>query len=127
MPVAILYLGVLLTILIGIHILILAIARTSLQSAADSAVAAASIAASSDRQDAGALAAQLAIVAARGSLVETRAPQIIVEEDRGIVRALVFAGTLSPVFGGIEMSALACGPLENVNYVDLVGTDPWEC
>ena len=37
-----------------------------------------------------------------------------VEPGLGQVRSLVFAGTLSPIFGGVEISALACGPLDDV-------------
>ena len=41
LPAAILFVGVMLTILLGIHVVIVAMARTAVQSAADSAVAAA--------------------------------------------------------------------------------------
>ena len=54
------------------------------------------------------------MVAAASSVVETRPPAVAAEEDRGQVRALVFDGTISPVFGGAEISALACGPLDDI-------------
>ena len=54
------------------------------------------------------------MVAAASSVVETRTPAVAAEEDRGPVRALVFGGTISPVFGGVEISALACGPFDDI-------------
>jgi len=69
---------------------------------------------------------QLALVAAASSVVETRTPAVAVEEDRGQVRALVFGGTISPVFGGVEISALACGPLDDI-ATSALSSEAWQC
>ena len=129
----------LLTILIGVHVLVVALARTAVQAAADRAVAAAQ-AAPLDLDDCdgdgldetlaeceGVLAAQIALAGASGSVVETRLPAVIVEVERGTVTALVHGGTISPVLGGLEMTAVACGPLDNVRPSDLTGMDVWRC
>ena len=126
LPVAILFVGVLFTILIGVHVVVVAMARTAVQAAADAAVNAAQNAAPGARESEGVLAAQLALVAAASSVVETRPPAVAVEEDRGQVRALVFGGTLSPVFGGVELSALACGPLDDI-ATSALSSEAWQC
>lgn len=75
----------------------------------------------------GTLAAQLALIAAASSAVETRPPAVVVEAERGQVQALVFAGTISPVFGGVELSALACGPLDDIATSALSSAEAWQC
>ena len=140
LPAAILFLGVMITILIGIHVVIFAMARTAVQSAADAAVAAAQAAGSGTqecdgdpltietaRECEGILGAQLAMVASDSSIVETRPPAIVVESEKGIVTVLVFGGTISPLLGGLELTAQACGPLDNVPASELTGTDIWQC
>ena len=136
----VLFLGVLITILIGIHVVIVAMARTAVQSAADAAVAAAQAAGpgtaecdgdpltiETARECEGILGARLAMVASESSAVETRPPAIAVEGERGIVTVLVFGGTISPILGGLELTAQACGPLDNVPASELTGTDIWQC
>ena len=128
-------------VLIGIHVVILAMARTAVQSAADAAVAAAQ-AAGTDPSDCdpdpmvddetaaeceGALAARIALASSGASIIETRPPAVAVLRDRGIVSVIVFGGTISPVFGGLEITAEACGPLDNVPASELAGTDIWQC
>ena len=140
MPAAILFLGVIITILIGIHVVIVAMARTAVQSAADAAVAAAQAAGPGDqecdsdragletaRECEGILGARLAMVASDSSVVETRPPAIAVETDRGIVTVLVFGGTISPLLGGLELTAQACGPLDDLPSTELTGMDVWQC
>ncbi len=140
MPAAILFLGVMITILIGIHVVIFAMARTAVQSAADAAVAAAQAAGpgirecdgdpmttETARECEGILGARLAMVASDSSIVETRPPAIVVESEQGIVTVLVFGGTISPLLGGLELTAQACGPLDNVPASELTGTDIWQC
>ena len=140
LPAAILFLGVMITILIGIHVVIFAMARTAVQSAADAAVAAAQAAGAGSqecdgdpmtietaRECEGILGAQLAMVASDSSIVETRPPAIVVESEKGIVTVLVFGGTISPLLGGLELTAQACGPLDNVPASELTGTDIWQC
>lgn len=127
LPAAILFLGVLLTILIGIHVVIIAMARTAVQAAADAAVAAAQIAGDGAREAEGVLAAQIAMAAAQTSIIETRPPEVIVEPERSLVTVLVFGGTITPVLGGVELTAQACGPLDDVPATELTAGDAWRC
>ena len=127
LPVAILFLGVIFTILLGVHVVVMAMARTAVQAAADAAVNAAQNAAPSERVSQGVLAARVALAAADSSAVETRPPAVVVEADRGQVQALVFAGTISPVFGGVELRALACGPLDDITASALSSAKAWQC
>ena len=140
LPAAILYLGVFVTILIGIHVVLVAMARTAVQSAADAAVTAAQAAGPGTdecdgdtattetvRQCEGILGARLAMAASDSSIIETRPPAVVVEPDRGIVTVLVFGGTITPMLGGLEVTAQACGPLDDVPASQLVGADPWQC
>lgn len=73
------------------------------------------------------LAAQIALAAADSSAAETRSPAVVVEPERSPVQVLEFAGTVSPVFGGVEISALACGPLDDIAATALAGTGAWRC
>lgn len=127
LPAAILFLGVLLTILIGIHVVVIAMARTAIQAAADAAVAAAQVAGDGNREAEGVLAAQIAMAAAQSSIVETRPPAVIVEPERSSVTVLVFGGTMTPVLGGVELTAQACGPLDDVLATELNADDAWQC
>ena len=127
LPVSILFLGVMITILIGVHVVVVAMARTAVQAAADAAVTAAQGAAPGVREDEGVLAARIALAAASGSAVETRPPVVVVEAERGQVQALVFGGAISPVLGGMEMTARACGPLDDITTSELSGADAWQC
>ena len=140
LPVAILFLGVLLTVLIGVHVALVAMARTAVQSAADAAVAAAQAAGpgpqecdgdtmtmETQRECEGILAAQIAIAGAKSSVIETKAPVIAVESERGSVTAVVFGGTITPLLGGLEVTGQACGPLDDVLASELTGTAAWEC
>ena len=127
LPAAILFLGVLFVILLGIHVVIIAMARTAVQAAADTAVAAAQVAGPGFREAEGVLAARIAIAGAKSSLIETRPPAVIVEEERGSVTVLVFGGTISPILGGIELEAQACGPLDDVPASQLTAADAWRC
>ena len=127
LPVAILFLGVMFTILIGVHTVVMAIARTAVQSAADAAVNAAQNAVPDDRVNQGVLAARIALAAADSTAVETRPPAVVVEDDRGQVQVLVFAGTISPIFGGVELRALACGPLDDITASALSSAAAWQC
>ncbi|MDE0669326.1 MAG: hypothetical protein OXI48_09920, partial [bacterium] len=65
---AILFVGVLFTILIGIHVVVVALARTAVQSAADAAVDAAQVAGAGARESEGVLAARLTLAGARASV-----------------------------------------------------------
>ena len=136
----ILFVGVMLTILLGIHVVIVAMARTAVQAAADTAVAAAQAAGpgprecdgdttttETARECEGQLAARLAIAGAASSIIETRPPAVAVESERGSVTVVVFGGTISPLLGGVELTAQACGPLDDVPASELTGSDVWQC
>lgn len=140
LPVAILFLGVIAMVLIGVHVALVAMARTAVQSAADAAVAAAQAAGpgpqecdgdtmtmETQRECEGILAAQIAIAGAKSSVIETKAPVIAVESERGSVTAVVFGGTITPLLGGLEVTGQACGPLDDVLASELTGTAAWEC
>ena len=134
LPAAILFLGVLFTILLGIHVVVVALARTAIQSAADAAVSAAQAAGAGVDADGvyfrvaeGVLAARIAMAGAKSSIIETRPPAVIVEEERGSVTVLVFGGTISPILGGMELEAQACGPLDDVPASQLTAADAWRC
>ena len=99
LPVAILFVGVLITIMIGIHVLVVALARTAVQSAADSAVSAAQAAGEGFRESEGVLAARLAMAGASSSVSETLLPVVTVEPERGSVAVVVYGGIISPVLG----------------------------
>ncbi|MCY3952602.1 MAG: hypothetical protein OXG69_08650 [bacterium] len=143
LPAAILFLGVLFMILIGVHVVVIAMARTAVQAAADSALSAAQAAGPDpgDRDDwpecdgekrtprvcEGRLGARIAMAAAKSSIIETRPPAVVVEEARGTVTVLVFGGTLTPLLGGVELTAQACGPLDDVPASQLTAGDAWRC
>ena len=85
-------------------------------------------AAPGDRADEGVLAARIALAAARSSIIETRTPAVAVEPERGQVQVLVFGGIISPVFGGgVELSARACGPLDDIATSALSNAAAWQC
>ncbi len=115
------------TVLIGVHAMAAATARTAVQAAADAAAGAAQVAAPGDRADEGVPAARIALAAARSSIIETRTPAAAVEPERGQVQVLVFGGIISPVFGGVELSARACGPLDDIATSALSNAAAWQC
>ncbi|MCY3560432.1 MAG: hypothetical protein OXH20_04590 [bacterium] len=124
---AILFVGVLFTILIGIHVVVVALARTAVQSAADAAVDAAQVAGAGARESEGVLAARLTLAGARASVVETELPQVTVAAERGSVTAVVFGGVYTPVLGVLDLTAVACAPLEDVPVAQITSPDAWEC
>ena len=111
LPVAVLFLGVIFTVLVGMHVMAVAVARAAVRAGADAAAGAARVTAPGDRAGGGVLAARIALAAARSPVVETRLPAMAAEPERGRVRVLVFGGIISPVLGGAELSARAvpCG------------------
>ena len=126
-PAVMLYLGVIFTVLIGVHLIVVAMARTAIQSAADAAVLAAQGATPNTREAEGILAARISLAAAHNTVRETLPPAIIVEEGKGVVQALVFAGAISPIIGEVELTALACGPLDDLTADELTSSEPWGC
>lgn len=127
LPVAILFVLVLFTVLVGIHVLVVALARTAVQSAADAAVSAAQVAGDGHRVSEGLLAAQLAMAGASSSVSETHLPVVVVEPERGTVSVSVVGGVYTPVLGLLHVTARACGPLDDVPAHRLTATDAWEC
>ena len=124
LPVAILFVGVLLTILIGIHVLVVALA---VQSAADAGLSAAQAAETGARQDEGVAAAWRALAGATASVAATGDPIVTVEPERGTVTVSVVGGVYTPVLGQLHLHAVACGPLDNVPAARLTATDAWQC
>jgi len=98
------------TILIGVHVVVVALARTALQSAADAAVDAAQVAGAGARASEGELAARLTLAGARASVVETRLPVVLVSPGTATVRADVFGAVYTPVLGTVHLTAAACAP-----------------
>ena len=43
------------------------------------------------------------------------------------MQVLVFGGAISPIFGGVEFSALACGPLDDITTSALSSAEAWRC
>lgn len=127
LPVAILFVGVLLTILIGIHVLVVALARTAVQSAADAGLSAAQAAETGARQREGVDAAWRALAGASASVAATGAPVVAVEPERGTVTVSVVGGVYTPVLGQLHLHAVACGPLDSVPAARLTATDAWQC
>ena len=127
LPVAILFVGVLLTIMIGIHVLVVALARTAVQSAADAAVSAAQAAGEGFRESEGVRAARRAMAGASGSVGATFPPRVTVDAERGSVAVVVYGGIISPVLGELHLTAQACGPLDDVPAPELTVIDVWQC
>ena len=142
LPVAILFLGVFVTILIGVHVVIVAMARTAVQSAADAAIAGAQAAGPGPQECDGDLTTMETArecegilgcaaghrVASDSSIVETRPPAIVVESEKGIRHGSRVRGDhLSRCWAGSELTAQACGPLDNVPASELTSTDIWQC
>lgn len=127
-PVAILFVGVLLTILIGLHVVLVSIGRTAVQAAADRGVTAAQSAplglGECDallgapeigiRECEGVISTQQALQASGSMVRRTRPPDIDVDETAGIVTAVAHGAVISPIFGAIEIAGYACGPLDLV-------------
>lgn len=127
------------TILVGVHVVLISMARTAVQAAADSAVVAAQAAGPGDvpcdgtartaRECEALAAARIAMIGSAGTVVETRPPAVVVDQERSTVTVMVFAGTLSPVLGGMEFTGLACGPLDDIAASQLTADDGdlWRC
>ena len=143
-PVAILFVGVLLTILIGVHVVLHSVATTAVQTAADHGVVAAQAAAlgpmtscpplidpasgspaSGPRQCQGGFATWAALNAATSMVRQTQLPAVTV--DSGIVSVVAFGSIMSPVLGPIEVVGRACGPLDLVAGNMPTSADPSAC
>ena len=127
LPVAILFVGVLLTVLIGIHVVVVALARTAVQAAADSAAGVAQVAESDQRKVEGEMAAERALAGAQALVRATDPPQVNVQPDRGLVQVLVSGAVNTPVLGTVRVAAQACAPLDDIPASQLTSDEPWEC
>ena len=146
MPATILFLGVMWTVLLGVHMVTVALARTATQAAADAAVAAAQAAedgpaglsacaglpsagntAMTTRECDGWFAARQSMIAHSQSVYERRVPAVFVDEERGVVTAIVFGGVISPLFGSVDLEIQACGPLDGLSAGDLSKPSVWQC
>lgn len=117
----------LLTVLIGIHVVVVALARTAVQSAADAGLSAAQAAEVDAREREGVAAAVRALAGASASVAATGDPVVTVEPERGSVRVVVVGGVNTPALGELHLRAVACGPLDNVPASQLTATDAWQC
>ena len=132
LPVAILFVGVLFTILIGLHVVLMSMGRTAVRSAADRGVIAAqqalpgesscdevatdvgSVTPTTERECRGVIAVSQAMRASGSMVAQARLPVVTVDEQAGVVSVSAFGQVISPVLGNIEVAARACGPLDVV-------------
>ena len=150
MPVAILFGGVLITIMIGLHVVLFSMAETAVQAAADRGVNAAqaaqlggagvsscgtltepfsgqSVSPTSERQCQGVIAAWQTLNASTSMVRQVRPPAVAVDEVAGVVSVTSFGAVISPVFGPIEVAGIACGPLDLVEGDTPTRADPSAC
>ena len=131
-PVAILFGGVLLTILIGVHVVLFSIASTAVQAAADRGVTSAqsaplgpsscgtltepfsglTVTPANEQECQGVFATWDAMNASTGMVHQSRPPAVTVDAGAGVVSAAAFGVVFSPVLGAIEVTGVACGPLD---------------
>ncbi|WP_419910561.1 hypothetical protein [Candidatus Poriferisodalis sp.] len=147
-PVAVLFGAVVTTILIGLHIALLSMGRTAVQSAADIAVTVAQAAPpgpsscgtvgsisdgrlelektriDNERECQGVVAAWQAMNASGSMVIQSRPPQVSV--DDGVVSVTTFGVVRSPVLGVIWVSGSACELLvsDQAAGADPSGADP---
>ncbi|WP_419931458.1 hypothetical protein [Candidatus Poriferisodalis sp.] len=152
-PVAILFGGVLITILIGVHVVLHSLASTAAQAAADSGVAAAQAAplggatdpalcppltdldtggevdllTFSERQCQGASATWAAMRASTNMVGQYQPPAVVVDNEAGVVKVLTFGSIVSPMLGQIEVIGVACGPLDLVGNSAPTRADAGAC
>ena len=144
-PVAILFGGVLLTILIGLHVVLMSVGRTAVQAAADRGVTAAQAApavgpgcgdftrggrtvrTTNSRQREGVIATLRALDSSGAMVRQAGPPDVEVDETAGVVAVFAHGAVLSPVFGQIEIVGYACGPLELVEGIAPSPADASAC
>jgi hypothetical protein len=145
-PVAILFGGVLLTILIGLHVVLMSVGRTAVQAAADRGVTAAQVAPPGQVRDCGEFSrggrtvrpdtprecegviATLRALDSSGAMVRRAGPpDVEVNETAGVVAVHAYGAVVSPVFGQIEIIGYACGPLELITGVAPTPADASAC
>ena len=148
-PIAILFIGVLLTILIGVHMVLFSIASTAAQAAADFGVTAVQsvppgnavlagtcppltdlatgneIQPTTERECLGGLAIRLVMDASTSMVRQSQPPTVTV--DGGVVSVVAYGSIISPVLGYIEVAGTACGPLDLVAGDMPTTADPSAC
>lgn len=142
----------LLTILIGVHVVLHSMAITAAQAAADSGVTAAqnaplgaavnlalcppltdlttgieALPPFSERQCQGGSATWTAMRAAASMVGQPKPPAVVVDDDAGVVTVVTFGSIISPVLGPIEVTGIACGPLERVTGDGPTSADASAC
>ena len=132
-PAVILFFGVMLTVLIGVHVILVALGRTAVQSAADRGVLAAqtartgnsncgdiggglfgSYSPTSQRECEGIVAATAALSATASMVRVGRLPFVHVDDEAGIVSVITYGTVVMPILGVVEIIGRSCGPLEFV-------------
>ncbi len=144
-PVAILFGGVMLTILIGLHVVLVSVATTAVQAAADRGVSSAQAAPigpstcgtfggqygvvtpESERECQGVVGAWSALIASGSMVGPARPPVVSVNENAGVVGVAAFGIVISPVLGALEVIGYACGPLDLVEGVAPTRADASAC
>ena len=144
-PVAILFGGVLLTILIGLHVVLMSVGRTAVQAAADRGVTAAqaapevgsgcgdftrggrTVSTNSPRECEGVIATLRALDSSGAMVRQAGSPDVSVDETAGVVAVAAYGAVFSPVFGQIEIVGYACGPLELVEGIAPSPADASAC
>ena len=132
-PAVILCCGVMLTVLIGVHVILVALGRTAVQSAADRGVLAAQTAPIGDsncgdiggglfgekrpdtqRECEGIVAATAALSATASMVRVGRLPFVHIDDEAGIVSVITYGTVVMPILGVVEIIGRSCGPLEFV-------------
>lgn len=146
-PVAILFGGVLLTILIGVHVVLFSVGLSAVQSAADRGVAAVQTAPlgesscgelgwpqiggpvtpASERECRGMVTVMDAIDASGGIVRLSQLPSVAVDNDAGVVSVVSLGVVDSPVLGAIQVAGVACGPLDLVEGTRASRSDITAC
>lgn len=146
-PVAILFGGVLLTILLALHMTLFAMARTAVTTAADAGLIAAqgtppgdpgcgswadpvtgeTVAPDDARACEGVLAAWEAMLANDAMVTYAGPAEVGVNETASVVWVLTRGAVHSPVFGFMEVIGRACGPLDETQIGGLAQADPEGC
>ena len=132
-PAVILFFGVMLTVLIGVHVILVSIGRTAVQSAADRGVLAAQTAligasncgdiggglygsyTPADQRECEGIVAAVTAMSATASMVEVpRLPYVEINDEAGVVSVITWGAVVMPILGVVEIVGRSCGPLEFV-------------
>ena len=142
-PVTILFGGVMLVVLIGVHVITVSMARTAVQSAAEQGAYAAqsapdgspscgqlggglypTVVLNNQRECEGTLAATAVMNASASMVRMSRLPHVHTDDDAGIVSVVTFGTVVLPVLGVVNVVGRSCGMLEYVAPVAQRGTPP---